>query len=90
MESLLKDNRTGESPPETAWVFVGSYIDANGSFLADQVGSLITNYHDNSTLIDLPLELGQVDDFMYANEAVIPPVNTEVDVRIVAQEAKGE
>ena len=81
---LLMDQRTGKSLPTTDWVFVGSYLDEQGAFAAESVGSIVTNYHDQCTLIDCPLELARVDEFMFANERIIPKAGTPVRIRIVS------
>jgi len=83
VERFLKDNRTGTPLQDTHWVFTGSQFDPQGNYLAREVGSLITNYHDFTSVIDLPLEAGQ-DDFMLADQDTLPAVGTEVQVRIVA------
>jgi len=82
-EALLKDERTGACLPRTSWVFTGSTLDARGVYGAHETGSIMTNYHDRLAVIDNALELGQVDDFTFANTAVIADVDTPVQVRIV-------
>jgi hypothetical protein len=78
--------QTGEALPDTPWVFIGSYLDTEGSYVADYVGSSQPNYHYRSSVLDCPLEAGQVDDYMYVNSSLVPPVGTPVEIRIaVAQ-----
>lgn len=89
-ESLLMDERTGRPLPHTSWLFVGSWINSVGAYAADEFGSIVTNYHDPTTVIDNPLEAGQVDDFTFANTAVIPDVGTAVEIRIVPAEPQKE
>ena len=86
LEELLVDIRDGKSPPRTGWVFIGSGIVPSGDYLADQTGSIVTNYHDFSAVIDCPLELGQVDDYCYANESCLPKAGTPVDIRVTVAE----
>lgn len=81
-DQLLMDIRTSQTLPRTDWVFTGSILDNAGKYLADGIGSLVTNYHDGSSVIDCPLSLGAVDDFTYANEGIIPDVGTIVEVRM--------
>lgn len=83
-ERLLIDQRTGETLPKTDWVFVGSYLLEQGQYVADEVGSIITNYHDPTAVIDCPLESSRMDDYTYANTARIPPPGTPVTIRVVA------
>jgi hypothetical protein len=90
VERLLMDVRTKQSLPGTNWVFVGSLLDARGAYVADQSGSLITNYHDRTAVLDNPLDVGRIDDFTFANTALIPKVNTPVWIRVSVAAAKGE
>ncbi len=89
-EHLVLNLQSGESLPDTPWVFIGSYLDTEGGYVADYVGSILTNYHDRSSVLDCPLEQGQVDDYMYVNSSLVPPVGTPVEIRIaVAQSDPG-
>jgi len=81
-DQLLMDIRTSQTLPRTDWVFTGSVLNSAGKYLADGIGSLVTNYHDASSVIDCPLSLGAADDFTYANEGIIPDVGTIVEVRM--------
>lgn len=86
LEQMLMDVRTGDPLEQSAWVFVGSYLDPHGGYVADDVGSLVTNYHDRSTVIDLPLEGGRLDDYIFVNYRVVPPAGTAVEVRVFPAE----
>jgi len=83
VEQLLKDCRTGEPLPQTGWVFVGSFVDERGTYLADAIGSIITNYQDGSSVLDCPLKAARSDDYLVVNDPIVPPVNTPVEIRIV-------
>lgn len=83
IEACLMDQPTSRSLPSTAWVFTGSWLDPDGVYAADALGSIITNYHDPSAVIDCPLELGQADDYTFANPSRLPDVGTTVTIRIV-------
>jgi hypothetical protein len=90
-ESLLKDIRTDEALPSMAWVFTGSLLDLRGAYAAQSSGSILTNYHDRTSVLDNPLEAGRIDDYTYARTETIPPVGTPVEVSIVpAREQKEE
>ncbi len=85
------DQRSGKTLPEMDWVFTGSYLSPAGAFVAEESGSILANYHDVSSVLDNPLESGQVDDFTYARTSAIPALGTDVEVRIVpASTRKGE
>ncbi len=81
-ESLLMDTRTGDVMPETVWVFVGSRLSSRGKYLADGHGSIMTNYHDSTAVLDNPLDSGRIDDFMHANSSRVPSLGTSVRIRM--------
>mgnify|MGYP006915945840 CR=1 FL=1 len=81
-DELLMDIRTKRSMPRTGWVFVGSRIGSRGAYLADGHGSVMTSYHDFTSVIDNPLAAGRLDEYMYANETLVPKPGTSVRVRI--------
>jgi len=82
-EELLKDERSGQPMSRTSWVFVGSNVSKQGVYAADTLGSIVTNYHDRTAVLDNPLDTGQVDDFTFARTELIPGAGTPVEVRLV-------
>ncbi len=82
-EALLVDQRTGRPLPRTSWVFIGSHVDVKGIYAADEIGSIVTNYHDWTAVVDNPLQGGQLDDFTFANTELLPEIATPVEIRIV-------
>ena len=90
IETTLMDIRTSQSLPRTPWVFTGSIVGENGNYAADEVGSLVTNYHDSSAVLDNPLQSGELDDYTYADPRVIPPVGTPVQIRIKSTPNPGD
>lgn len=89
-EAFLKDIRTGKPLPDTHWVFTGSIVDAEGDYFAQTSGSILTNYHDRTSVLDNPLEIGRVDDYTYARTQAIPPIGTSVRVTIIPAGKEGE
>lgn len=81
-EALLIDTRSGEVQPETSWVFVGSHLNPHGEYLADGQGSIMTNYHDMTAVLDNPLDSGRIDEYMHANSSLVPSPGTPVQVRM--------
>jgi hypothetical protein len=65
----------------TYWVFRGSQI-VNGTFIAQQVKSLITTYFDPSTILDNPLPTGIDDTYYVVNTEAVPPRDTSVQIVI--------
>ncbi|MEA3366013.1 MAG: YdjY domain-containing protein [Candidatus Hydrogenedentes bacterium] len=91
VESLLEDIRTDEALPAMGWVFIGSLVDRGGAYVAQSSGSILTNYHDRTSVLDNPLETGRIDDYTYARTEEIPPIGADVLIHIVpAKKQKGE
>ncbi len=72
--------------PRTAWIFAGSFMQDNPAepekqtFAADYVKSLVTTYHDASSILENPLAEGADDTLYYSNEHAVPPVGTPLTV----------
>jgi hypothetical protein len=72
--------------PRAAWVFAGSFMQDNPAetekqtFAADYVKSLVTTYHDASSILETPLAEGADDTLYYSNEHAVPPVGTPLTV----------
>lgn len=80
-------NRLTQKPMEhTDWVFSGSRINPNGTFMAQAVGTLITTFHDPDTIIDNPLPEGGDDTVYIVNTQLAPPKGT--DIRMIIEPAK--
>lgn len=82
-EDMIYDLTSKKTMPYTHWIFSGSRM-ANGVFMADMEGSLITTYHDPFTIIDNPLPSGSNDELYVVNHALTPPKKTPVEVIIKA------
>jgi hypothetical protein len=82
-EEVLMDQRTKEPIGACNWVFIGSIVDPEGNYTADGVGSIASNYHDPQSVFDCPLESGRVDDFTFVNQKVLPPVGSQIRIRVV-------
>ena len=80
-EELIMDLRTDEPMQRTHWVFLGSMV-YEGRFLARDIGSLITTYHDATAIIENPHPSCKDDTLYEANPDVVPPVGTPVKVTI--------
>jgi hypothetical protein len=83
--------------PRTAWIFAGSFVQqptaggGRGTYAADYVKSLVTTYHDASSILENPYPEGADDTMYYANERAVPPVGTPVTVYFspAPEEAEG-
>jgi len=82
-EELIWNAARNKTMEKSNWIFVGSKI-VNGQFMADHVKSLVTTYNDQYTIIDNPLATGSNDELYRANEKLLPPKSTEVEVIIRA------
>ena len=88
-------NPTEERSMEhVAWLFTGSFMQPNPpqkeTYAADYVKSIVTTYHDPSTIIENPLLTGQDDTLFYANKNRVAPVGTPVTVLFRPDKAKGK
>ncbi len=50
----------------------------DATYAASYVKSLVTTYHDATTILENPLEAGDDDTIYYANEKAVPAVGTPV------------
>lgn len=88
-------NPTEERSMEhVAWLFTGSFMQPSlpqkETYAADYVKSIITTYHDPSTVIENPLLTGQDDTIFYANKNRVAPVGTPVTVLFRRDKAEGK
>jgi len=85
-EDLIWDESKKASMPHVAWLFTGSFTQSvtgdpkDATYAADFVKSIITTYHDPSTVIENPLPDGRDDTLFYVHEERTPPVGTPVKV----------
>ncbi len=78
-------NKKEEKPmAPAAWLFTGSFQQAvsgnpqETTYAANYIKSLVTTYHDASTILENPLPEGRDDTAFYANEKSVPPAGTPV------------
>ena len=68
------------------WIFAGSFLQESPgvpgerTYAANYVKSVVTTYHDASSVIENPSVAGADDTVYYAHEAVLPPAGTPVRV----------
>lgn len=83
-EEWILDQQRGAGMEPVSWLFVGSYSQEGSggasNYAADQVKSLITTYHDASTILENPLQGGRDDALYEADARVVPPVGTRIVV----------
>ncbi|MBL8842312.1 MAG: hypothetical protein JNL90_12380 [Planctomycetes bacterium] len=83
-EEWILDQQRGAVMEPVGWLFVGSYSQEGSggasNYAADQVKSLITTYHDASTILENPLKGGRDDALYEADARVVPPVGTRIVV----------
>jgi hypothetical protein len=92
-EELVLNVKTKKTMEQTGWVFVGSrFVVAEESgkevYAAALTGAVITTYHDPTTVLDNPSATGEDDTLFAANQAVLPPVGTSVEVVVEPEEKK--
>lgn len=83
-EEWILDQQRGASMEPVGWLFVGSYLQEGSggvsNYAADHVKSLVTTYHDASTILENPLSGGRDDAAYEADARVVPPVGTRIVV----------
>ncbi len=80
---LVWNMATESQMEETEWIFTGSRH-VNGTFMADDIKSLITTYNDPFTIIDNPLATGSNDELYIVYEERVPLKETLVTISIKA------
>lgn len=83
-EDWIWDQKRMQPMSRSAWIFAGSFLQeipgksAGAAFAADQVKSLVTTYHDASSILETSEVDGIDDTVYYSNEQAVPPVGTRV------------
>lgn len=75
----LHNELTKKPVPRTRWVYTGSVVDSNGSFLSQLEGSILAVYRDTISMINSPLD-GNDNDEIWLPAPNLPPVGTKVQV----------
>lgn len=74
--------------PHVAWLFTGSLMQSvtgnpgDATYAADFVKSIITTYHDPSSVLENPLPEGRDDTLYFVREQETPPAGTPVRVTL--------
>lgn len=85
-EDLIWNEAKKAAMEHVAWLFTGSFTqsvtgdDKDAAYAADYVKSIITTYHDPSTVLENPLPDGRDDTLYFVNERETPPAGTPVRV----------
>jgi hypothetical protein len=77
--------QSGKTMTAGPWTYNGSLV-KDGAFLADQELSIVAVITDPTALVNNPREGYDNDEIWQANEKVIPPLDTPVDVIITIPE----
>lgn len=81
-EALLSE---GKALPEQDWRFIGSYVENNGVFMAEAVGTLIGFVHDPVAIIENRDGLGiGAFGIITGNSGLLPPEGAPVTVSVSA------
>lgn len=82
--------------PHVAWIFTGSFMQSvtgdpqDATYGADYVKSLVTTYHDPTTILENPLAQGRDDTLYYVNEKAVPAGGTPVTVMFRQADSSAE
>lgn len=83
-EDMIWDQGKKAPLSHISWLFTGSFSQSvtgnpeDASYAADFVKSIITTYHDPSSVLENPLPDGRDDTLYYVREDLTPPVGTPV------------
>ena len=83
-EQWLKSIHPNKTPPPTRWVFVGSQVLADGRYLADIEGTIVSVSNFASSVIDVPFESSDKSESLAfdVDTQALPPLKTPVEVII--------
>lgn len=88
-EDWVRNEKEGRPMKPGAWIFAGSFMQPvsdnpeESTYAANYVKSLVTTYHDASSILENPHSEGVDDTVYYANEKAVPAVGTPVTVVFV-------
>jgi hypothetical protein len=90
-EELVLNVKTKKTMEQAGWVFVGSRfvrdeVSGKEVYAAALTGAVITTYHDPTTVLDNPASTGEDDTLFVANQVLVPPVGTPVEVIVEPEE----
>ena len=82
-EDLVFDTKRKITMPHSPWVYTGSTILEDGTFMAQMDGVLIGYIHDPSAIIDSPSDFGlKAYGMLVVNKDVVPSVGTKIQLRV--------
>lgn len=82
---VWNENRQ-QSMSRGPWIFAGSFLlpdatqEGSGTYAANTIKSLVTTYHDATSVLENPLSDGVDDTLYYSNPRAVPAVGTPVTV----------
>ena len=83
-EDWIWDKKRAQAMEHAAWIFTGSFLQPTpgtpdaATYAANYVKSLVTTYHDSTSVLENPWPEGVDDTVYYSNEKAVPPVGTPV------------
>ncbi len=82
-EDWIWDQKRGSAMEPTTWIFTGSFLQAipgvaGATYAANHVKSLVTTYHDATSVLENPWPDGVDDAVYYSNDKAVPPVGTPI------------
>jgi hypothetical protein len=86
---LITHAERKQSPADDVWIYTGGRV-LQGAYIADTQGDIIAIMENIDSLINISDTDRSRDDPWRANEALVPPVGTPVEVTITLPERKAE
>jgi hypothetical protein len=69
--------------PHTHWVYTGSTVLEDGTYMAQMDGILVSFVHDPSSIIESPSGFGVTQyGMLVVNKKIVPPVGTKVQLKV--------
>ena len=82
-EDMVFNKSRKTTMPHSPWVYTGSTIMEDGTFMAQMDGVLIGFVHDPAAIIDSTSNFGLTEyGMLVVNKDIVPPVGTSVQLRV--------
>ena len=82
-EDFVLDESSKKTMPYTNWVYTGSTVFEDGTYMAQMDGVLVSFVHDPSSIIESPTDFGVTQyGMLVVNKKIAPPIGTKVQLKI--------
>jgi hypothetical protein len=86
IESTIKNVVSEKTMPLSDWVYTGSVILPDGTYMAQRDGVLVSFVRDPAAIIDSVSDYGTKEyGSLVANKQILPPVGTPVTLKVISK-----